>query len=85
ARPVDDRLPEHLSEGLGCRCQIAPRSAATTRPMPTEATPPPTMVVDDFCPLNGDLGGRERMRFETALVELAGNVIEHADTSARAV
>jgi serine/threonine-protein kinase RsbW len=35
--------------------------------------------VDDLWQHNPDLGDAERMRFETALVELAGNVIEHAD------
>jgi serine/threonine-protein kinase RsbW len=39
--------------------------------------------VDDFWHLNADLGDRERIRFETALVELAGNVIEHADGGER--
>lgn len=34
--------------------------------------------VGDLWTLNADLGSLERMRFETALVELAGNVIEHA-------
>lgn len=35
--------------------------------------------VADLWEHNPDLGDMERMRFETALVELAGNVIEHAD------
>jgi serine/threonine-protein kinase RsbW len=39
--------------------------------------------VDDFWHQNIDLGERERMRFETALVELAGNVIEHAERDER--
>jgi serine/threonine-protein kinase RsbW len=39
--------------------------------------------VDDFWHLNPDLGSDERMRFETALLELAGNVIEHAEGSER--
>lgn len=39
--------------------------------------------VADLWQLNADLGDGERMRFETALVELAGNVIEHADGSER--
>lgn len=39
--------------------------------------------VDDFWHLNGDLGSQERVRFETALLELAGNVIEHAERSER--
>lgn len=40
-------------------------------------------AVDDFWHLNGDLGSQERMRFETALLELAGNVIEHAEGNER--
>jgi serine/threonine-protein kinase RsbW len=39
--------------------------------------------VDDMWHLNTDLGDRERIRFETALVELAGNVIEHAGDGER--
>jgi serine/threonine-protein kinase RsbW len=39
--------------------------------------------VDDLWQLNSDLGERERIRFETALVELAGNVIEHAGDGER--
>jgi serine/threonine-protein kinase RsbW len=39
--------------------------------------------VDDLWHLNTDLGAMERMRFETALVELAGNVIEHAEGAER--
>jgi serine/threonine-protein kinase RsbW len=39
--------------------------------------------VDDFWRLNADLGDAERIRFETALVELAGNVIEHAEGNER--
>lgn len=39
--------------------------------------------VDDFWLLNVDLGGRERMRFETALLELAANVIEHTEGAER--
>lgn len=35
--------------------------------------------VDDLWELNADLGAGERMRFETALLELAGNVIEHTE------
>lgn len=39
--------------------------------------------VDDLWHLNTDLGTAERIRFETALLELAGNVIEHAEGSER--
>lgn len=39
--------------------------------------------VDDLWELNADLGASERMRFETALLELAGNVIEHAEGQER--
>ncbi|MBB1198668.1 ATP-binding protein (plasmid) [Curtobacterium flaccumfaciens] len=36
-------------------------------------------AVDDFWQLNSDLGKNERFRFETALLELAGNIIEHTE------
>lgn len=39
--------------------------------------------VDDLWTLNDDLGPGERMRFETALLELAGNVIEHTEGQER--
>lgn len=39
--------------------------------------------VDDLWHRNADLGTNERMRFETALLELAGNVIEHAEGNER--
>lgn len=39
--------------------------------------------VDDLWQLNADLGSGERARFETALLELAGNVIEHTEGSER--
>lgn len=39
--------------------------------------------VDDLWQWNADLGARERIRFETALVELAANVIEHAGEGER--
>lgn len=39
--------------------------------------------VDDLWTLNDDLGAGERMRFETALLELAGNVIEHTEGQER--
>lgn len=39
--------------------------------------------VDDFWALNEDLGAGERMRFETALLELANNVIEHTEGDER--
>ena len=39
--------------------------------------------IDDLWRRNADLGNRERVRFETALVELAGNVIEHAEGNER--
>jgi serine/threonine-protein kinase RsbW len=41
--------------------------------------------VDDLWHLNPDLGTGERIRFETALLELAGNVIEHAEGNERLV
>ncbi|PZE86841.1 hypothetical protein DEI91_00600 [Curtobacterium sp. MCBD17_032] len=41
--------------------------------------------VDDLWHRNADLGPSERMRFETALLELAGNVIEHAEGNERLV
>lgn len=41
--------------------------------------------VDDLWALNDDLGACERMRFETALLELASNVIEHTDGYERLV
>jgi serine/threonine-protein kinase RsbW len=41
--------------------------------------------VDDLWRLNADLGDGERIRFETALVELAGNVIEHAGGGERLI
>ncbi|MBF4615385.1 ATP-binding protein [Curtobacterium sp. VKM Ac-1376] len=39
--------------------------------------------IDDLWHLNADLGDGERIRFETAMVELAGNVIDHAEGDER--